>query len=77
MIKPVVEACWSQQKATGMVDDTSRLLGLHGLAVVGVADGPEGLVVQVQTGDERARLYPELTCGSGCVDRSGRTGSSR
>jgi transposase len=45
-----------------MVDDTSRLLGLDGLAVVGVADGPHGPVVQVNTADERARLCPE--CGT-------------
>jgi transposase len=45
-----------------MVDDTSRLLGLDGLAVVGVQDGPDGLLVQVQTADERARMCPE--CGT-------------
>lgn len=45
-----------------MVDDTSRLLGLEGLAVAGVEDGPDGLVVQVQTVDEQARVCPQ--CGT-------------
>ena len=42
-----------------MVDDTSRLLGLDGLAVVGVEDGPDGPVVQVVTADENARNCPQ------------------
>jgi transposase len=42
-----------------MVDDTSRLLGLAGLAVVGVEDGLDGPVVHVVTADERARVCPE------------------
>lgn len=53
-----------------MVDDTSRLLGLDGLAVVGVQDGPEGLVVQVNTADERARMCPE--CGTRARRSKGR-----
>jgi transposase len=53
-----------------MVDDTSRLLGLDGLAVVGVEDGPDGLVVQVQTADERARVCPE--CGTRARRSKGR-----
>lgn len=53
-----------------MVDDTSRLLGLDGLAVVGVADGPDGPVVQVQTADDRARLCPE--CGTRARRSKGR-----
>jgi transposase len=53
-----------------MGDDTSRLLGLEGLGVVGVEDGPEGLVVQVQTADERARHCPE--CGTRARRSKGR-----
>ncbi len=53
-----------------MVDDTSRLLGLDGLAVVGVRDGPDGLVVQVQTVDERARVCPR--CGTQARRSKGR-----
>ncbi|QSB16867.1 ISL3 family transposase [Natronosporangium hydrolyticum] len=53
-----------------MVDDTSRLLGLDGLAVVGVTDGPQGLVVQVNTADERARMCPE--CGTRARRSKGR-----
>jgi len=53
-----------------MVDDTSRLLGLHGLAVVGVSGGPDGLVVQVSTADERARTCPE--CGTRARRSKGR-----
>lgn len=53
-----------------MVDDTSRLLGLDGLAVVGVTDGPHGLVVQVNTADERARMCPE--CGTRARRSKGR-----
>jgi transposase len=45
-----------------MDDVTSRLLGLDGLAVTGVADGPHGLVVDLVTADERARRCPE--CGT-------------
>lgn len=42
-----------------MVNDTTRLLGLDGLAVVGVEDGPVGPVVQVVTADEAARRCPD------------------
>lgn len=45
-----------------MVDDTSRLLGLEGLAVIRVEDEPDGPVVQVVTADENARNCPE--CGT-------------
>jgi hypothetical protein len=38
-----------------VVNDTTRLLGLDGLAVVGVEDGPAGPVVHVVTADETAR----------------------
>jgi transposase len=41
-----------------MVDDTTRLLGLAGLAVTGVDDGPDGLVVRLATADEQARRCP-------------------
>jgi len=44
-----------------MVDGTTRLLGLEGLAVAGVADGLDGPVVHVFTVDEQARRCPE--CG--------------
>jgi transposase len=42
-----------------MVDDTFRLPGLDGLAVVGVEDGPDGPIVQVVTADRNARNCPE------------------
>ncbi len=42
-----------------MVNDTTRLLGLDGLAVVGVEDGPVGPVVHVVTADEAARRCPD------------------
>jgi hypothetical protein len=38
-----------------MDDATTRLLGLDGLAVAGVADGPRGPVVALVTADEQAR----------------------
>jgi hypothetical protein len=38
-----------------MVNDMTRLLGLASLAVTGVADGPDGPVVQLVTADEQAR----------------------
>jgi transposase len=45
-----------------MVNDTTRLLGLEGLAVVAVEDGLVGAaVVYLETSDERARACPE--CG--------------
>jgi transposase len=44
-----------------MVEDTTRLLGLDGLAVVRVDDGVDGPVVHLVTADEQARLCPE--CG--------------
>jgi transposase len=45
-----------------MVEDTTRLLGLDGLAVTGVADGPDGPVVDLVTAFEQARRCPE--CGT-------------
>jgi transposase len=43
-----------------VVNDTTRLLlGLDGLAVVGVEDGPVGPVVHLVTADEAARRCPE------------------
>ncbi|GAB3802850.1 ISL3 family transposase [Micromonospora zhanjiangensis] len=53
-----------------MVEDTTRLLGLAGLAVVGVADGAEGPVVDLVTADERARWCPE--CGTPARRSKGR-----
>ncbi|MEV6815592.1 ISL3 family transposase [Micromonospora sp. NPDC051296] len=53
-----------------MVEDTTRLLGLAGLAVVGVADGADGLVVDLVTTDERARRCPE--CGTRARRSKGR-----
>ena len=53
-----------------MVDDTSRLLGLDGLAVVGVSDGPDGPVVQLATAEENARNCPE--CGTRARRSKGR-----
>jgi len=44
-----------------MVNDTTRLLGLEGLAVVKVVEGEHGPVVHLETADERARACPE--CG--------------
>jgi len=45
-----------------MVEDTTRLLGLAGLAVAAVTDGSLGPVVHVVTADEQARVCPE--CGT-------------
>ncbi|GAA3479627.1 transposase family protein [Streptomyces yanii] len=42
--------------------DTTRLLGLDGQAVVGVADDTDGPVVHLVTADERARHCPD--CGT-------------
>jgi transposase len=53
-----------------MVEDTTRLLGLAGLAVVGVEDGLDGPVVHVVTADERARVCPE--CGTRARRSKGR-----
>lgn len=44
-----------------MVNDTTRLLGLEGLAVVKVDEGVHGPVVHLETADEAARACPE--CG--------------
>uniref|UniRef100_UPI0029C9B07D ISL3 family transposase n=1 Tax=Micromonospora sp. RTP1Z1 TaxID=2994043 RepID=UPI0029C9B07D len=44
-----------------MVEDTTRLLGLDGLAVVRVDDGVDGPVVHLVTADEQARYCPQ--CG--------------
>jgi transposase len=49
------------RRATGVVNDTTRLLGLDGLAVVGVADDLDGPVVHLVTADEQARHCPD--CG--------------
>jgi transposase len=53
-----------------VVNDTTRLLGLDGLAVVEVEDGPMGPVVQVVTVDEAARVCPE--CGTRARRSKGR-----
>ena len=45
-----------------MVNDTSRLLGLEGLAVVGVEAAEDDVVVHLVTAHEQARVCPE--CGS-------------
>jgi len=42
-----------------VVNDTTRLLGLDGLVVVGVEDGTDGPVVRVVTADEAARRCPD------------------
>jgi transposase len=42
-----------------MVEDTTRLLGLDGLAVVRVDDGVDGPVVHLVTADEQARRCPQ------------------
>lgn len=38
-----------------MVDDTTRLLGLDGLAVARAVDGPDGLIAYSVTADEQVR----------------------
>ena len=53
-----------------MVNDTTRLLGLAGLAVTGVADGMDGPVVHLVTADEQARRCPE--CGTRARRSKGR-----
>ena len=53
-----------------MVEDTTRLLGLAGLAVAGVADGAHGPVVRLITADEQARRCPE--CGTRARRSKGR-----
>ncbi|MFC8262082.1 transposase family protein [Streptomyces sp. NPDC057291] len=53
-----------------MANDTTRLLGLHGLAVVGVADGTDGPVVHLVTADEWARHCPD--CGTRARRSKGR-----
>ncbi|SCL19964.1 zinc-finger of transposase IS204/IS1001/IS1096/IS1165 [Micromonospora rhizosphaerae] len=45
-----------------MNEDTSRLLGLAGLAVTRVEDGPDGPVVYLVTADDQARRCPH--CGT-------------
>ena len=45
-----------------MLNDTTRLLGLDGLAVTEVTDGPTGPVVQLRTADDQARNCPD--CGT-------------
>src|SRR5258708_4507120 len=66
----VVEASRSHREATGMVNDTTRLLGLDGLAVVAVKDGVDGPVVHLVTADEQARSCPE--CGKWARRSKGR-----
>src|SRR5947207_460055 len=58
------------RRATGVVNDTTRLLGLDGLAVAGVADDPDGLVVHVVTADEQAGHCPD--CGTRARRSKGR-----
>lgn len=53
-----------------MVNDTTRLLGLDGLAVVGVAGDTDGPVVAVVTADDRARHCPD--CGTRAQRSKGR-----
>lgn len=47
------------RRATGVVNDTTRLLGLDGLAVVAVEDGDDGPVVHLVTDYEAARRCPD------------------
>jgi hypothetical protein len=58
------------RRATGVVNDTTRLLGLSGLAVVGVEDGMDGPVVHLVTADEEARRCPD--CGTRARRSKGR-----
>lgn len=53
-----------------MVNDTTRLLGLDGLAVVGVAGDPDMPVVHLVTADEQARHCPD--CGTRARRSKGR-----
>ena len=53
-----------------MANDTTRLLGLDGLAVVGVADDTDGPVVHLVTADERACHCPD--CGTRARRSKGR-----
>jgi transposase len=53
-----------------VVNDTTRLLGLDGLAVVGVAGDIDGPVVAVVTADDRARHCPD--CGTRARRSKGR-----
>ena len=53
-----------------MVNDTTRLLGLDGLVVVGVADDTDGPVVHLVTADEQARHCPD--CGTRARRSKGR-----
>jgi transposase len=53
-----------------MINDTTRLLGLEGLAVTGVDDGVDGPVVHLVTADEQARVCPE--CGTRARRSKGR-----
>ena len=53
-----------------MIDDTTLLLGLDGLAVTGVAAGVDGPVVHLATADEQARCCPE--CGTRARRSKGR-----
>jgi transposase len=53
-----------------MANDTTRLLGLDGLAVVAVNDGMDGPVVHLVTADERARSCPQ--CGTRARRSKGR-----
>ena len=53
-----------------MVEDTTRLLGLDGLAVVKVDDGVDGPVVRLVTADEQARYCPD--CGTWASRSKGR-----
>jgi transposase len=53
-----------------MVEDTTRLLGLAGLAVLRVDDGVDGPVVRLVTADEQAGLCPR--CGTRASRSKGR-----
>lgn len=58
------------RRATDVAHDTTRLLGLDGVAVVGVADDTDGPVVHLVTADERARHCPD--CGARARRSKGR-----
>jgi transposase len=66
LIIPVVEARSHNRRAASVVNDTTRLLGLEGVAVTKVdaenENAGQGPVVYLETLDVRARAYP--VCGT-------------